>query len=66
LLGYIAQITTPICEISATKTLNFHHRNIMSLTSLEPNCHLRCFANGLTVSNFLLLLKEPLFFAHLK
>jgi len=34
--------------------------------SLEPNCHFSYFANGLTVSNLLLLFKETLFFAHLK
>jgi len=37
-----------------------HHE----VTSLEQNCHFCYF--GLTVSNFLLLFKEPLFFAHLK
>jgi len=30
-------------------------------TSLKQNCHFCYFANGLTVSNFLLLFKEPLF-----
>jgi len=25
---------------------NFHHKNIMGLTSLEPNCHFCYFANG--------------------
>jgi len=37
----------------------------MMLTSLEPNCHFCYFANGLTVSNFLLHFKKPLFFVEI-
>ena len=33
---------------------------------LEPNYLFYYFANGLTVSNFLLLFREPLFFVQLK
>jgi len=33
---------------------NFQRKNITRLTSLEPNCHFCYFANGFTVSNFLL------------
>jgi len=39
MLGYISEITRPICESDATKTSNFHHMNTMRLTSLEPYCH---------------------------
>jgi len=37
----------------------------MRLTSLEPNCHFCYLAKGLTVSNFLLLLRKQLSIAGL-
>jgi len=66
LLGEISEITTPICETDVTRTSNFHHKNIMRLTSLELNCHFCYFANALAVSIFFYFLMEPLFFAHIK
>jgi len=45
---------------------SFHHKNIMRLTSLEPNCHFCYFANGLTVSSFCYFLSNRYFSAHLK
>jgi len=68
-LGYISEISAPVCKIDARILVCFmmqfspqeHHETYFTRTKLSL-----LFVNSLTDSNFLLLFEEPLFFAHLK